>query len=114
MECKIPGPDRFWPEDLGKPPTPELIFSPRFPKGASRKEVAVDPLILEAGDHHGSTFYQHQRFQQVVLENGEIEVSLEDGAGAVLLGLAAQESIETGQAISLLEGTFSFDQFVGI
>ena len=48
------------------------------------------------------------------MENGEIEVSLEDGAGAVLLGLAAQESIETGQAISLLEGTFSFDQFVGI
>jgi len=112
VECKIPGPERFWPEDLGEPPTPELIFSPRFPKGVSRKEVTVDPLILAAGDHHGSTFYQHQRFQQVVLGNGEIEVSLEDGAQAVLLGLAAQESIKTGQAISLVEGPYSFEQFL--
>ncbi len=111
VECKIPGPDRFWPEDLGNPPTPELIFSPRFPKGVSRKEVTVDPLILAAGDHHGSTFYQHQRFQQVVLGHGEIEVSLEDGARAVLLGLAAQESIQSGQAISLEEGEYSFDRF---
>ena len=114
VECKIPGPDRFWPENLGKPPTPELIFSPRFPKGVSRKEVTVDPLILAAGDHHGSTFYQHQRFQQVVLGHGEIEVSLEDGARAVLIGLAAQESIQSSQAISLEEGKYSFDRFFGI
>ena len=114
VECKIPGPDRFWPEDLGHPPTPELIFSPRFPKGISRKEVTVDPLILAAGDHHGSTFYQHQRFLQVVLGHGEIEVSFEDGARAVMLGLAAQESIQSGQAISLEEGKYSFDRFFGI
>ncbi len=112
LECKIPGPDRFWPEDLGKPPTPELIFSPRFPKGVSRKEIVIDPLILAAGDHHGSTFYQHQRFQQVVLGDGKIEVNLEDGSLAVLQGLAAQESIKTGQAISLVEGAYSFDRFM--
>ena len=112
LECKIPGPDRFWPEDLGKPPTPELIFSPRFPKGVSRKEIVVDPLILAAGDHHGSTFYQHQRFQQVVLGDGKIGVNLEDGSMAVLQGLAAQESIKTGQAISLVKGAYSFDQFL--
>ena len=106
--------DRFWPDDLGNPPTPELIFSPRFPRGILRKEVSVDPLILAAGDHHGSTYYQHQRFQQVVLGKGKIEVSLKDGAKAVLLGLAAQESIKTGQAISLIEGAYSFDQFLGI
>ena len=112
LECKIPGPDRFWPEDLGKPPKPELIFSPRFPKGVSRKEIVVDPLILAAGDHHGSTFYQHQRFQQVVLGDGKTEVNLEDGSLAVLQGLAAQESIKTGQAISLVEGAYSLDQFL--
>jgi predicted dehydrogenase len=110
VECKIPGPNRFWPEDLGKPPVPKLVFSPRFPKGVTRKEIAVDPLLLAAGDHHGSTFYQHQRFQQVVLGSGKIEVGLEDGARAVLLGLAAQESIKTGQAISLQEGSYSFDE----
>ena len=112
LECKIPGPDRFWPEDLGKPPKPELIFSPRFPKGVSRKEIVVDPLILAAGDHHGSTFYLHQRFQQVVLGDGKTEVNLEDGSLAVLQGLAAQESIKTGQAISLVEGAYSLDQFL--
>ena len=56
-------------------------------------------------------FYQHQRFQQVVFGEGEIEVRLEDGARAVLLGLAAQESIQSSQAISLEEGEYSFDRF---
>ena len=50
----------------------------------------------------------------MVLGHGEIEVSLEDGARAVLLGLATQESIQSGQAISLEEGEYSFDRFFGI
>ena len=44
--------------------------------------------------------------------DGKIEVNLEDGSLAVLQGLAAQESIKTGQAISLVEGAYSFDQFL--
>ena len=104
VECRIPGPDRFWPEHLGQPPTPELIFSPRDPKGVRKEAVPVDPILLAAGDHHGSTYYQHLKFQEVVRGRVKVEVSLEDGIRAVLIGLAAQESIATGQAVHL-QGT---------
>mgnify|MGYP006955182137 CR=1 FL=1 len=40
----------------------------------------VDPKLLDAGDHNGSTFYQHQRFNAVVRGEGEVEVTLADGA----------------------------------
>jgi hypothetical protein len=51
--------------------------------------------------------YQHQRFNAVVRGQGQVEVALRDGLAAVMIGLAAQESARTGQAISLVEGDFS-------
>ncbi len=107
VECFVPGPGRFWPAHLGAPPTPLLVLSPREPKGPSELEVPVDPQALAAGDHNGSTFYQHQRFQTTVQGQGRVEVSLHDGLAAVRMGLAAQESARTGQAIDLRSGTFS-------
>lgn len=101
IECRVPGPGRFWPPHLGAPPTPQLIVSPRTPKGPSLREIPVDPTLLAAGDHNGSTFYQHQKFNAVVRGEGEVEVTLHDGALAVAIGLAAQESARTGQAITL-------------
>jgi len=53
---------------------------------------------LVAGDHHGSTYYQHLRFQQVVLGREQPEVTLQDGWRAVLMGMAAQQSALTRQA----------------
>ena len=49
-------------ESLGESPMPQLILSPREPKGPKTLTVPVDPKLLEAGDHNGSTFYQHERF----------------------------------------------------
>ena len=66
--------------------------------------MPVDPAALAAGDHNGSTFYQHQRFRAAVLGEGPVEVSLQDGLAAVVMGLAAQESARTGQAIDLRSG----------
>lgn len=106
-ECFVPGPGRFWPADLGEPPVPKVVISPRHPKGPRELDVPVDPIALAAGDHNGSTLYQHQRFNAVVRGQGHIEVNLEDGLAAVLMGLAAQESARTGQAISLVEGEYS-------
>lgn len=107
VECFVPGPGRFWPEHLGPAPVPKVIISPRSPKGPRELDVPVDPVALAAGDHNGSTLYQHQRFNAVVRGQGEVEVGLDDGLAAVLMGLAAQESARTGQAISLVEGEFS-------
>ncbi len=101
IECHVPGPGRFWPAALGPVPTPQLIVSPRDPKGPIFSEIPVDPLLLEAGDHNGSTFYQHQRFNAVVRGEAEVEVRVGDGAWAVAMGLAAQVSARTGQAVTL-------------
>jgi len=101
IEALVPGPGRFWPKLLGDPPVPQMIISPRAPKGPYVSEIPVDPLLLEAGDHNGSTFYQHQRFNAVVRGEGEVEVTLTDGAKAIAMGLAAQESARTGQAVLL-------------
>jgi len=61
---------------------------------------------LEAGDHNGSTFYQHKRFARVLRGEQIVEVTLKDGINAVLMGLAAQRSIETGKVIDLMDGEF--------
>ncbi len=103
IECLVPGPTRFWPRDLGTPPTPQLIVSPRAPKGPRVLELPIDPVLLLAGDHNGSTYYQHARFNAVVRGEGAPEVSLDDGWWAVAMGLAAQESARSGRAVNLSE-----------
>lgn len=99
IECKVPGPGRFWPEHLGAPPVAKVIVSPREPQGPRAIDIPVDPDLLDAGDHNGSTFYQHQRFLRAVKGEGPIEVSAEDGWWAVAMGLAAQQSSLTGRAV---------------
>jgi predicted dehydrogenase len=106
-ECFVPGPGRFWPAHLGEAPVPKVVISPRHPKGPRELDVPVDPVALAAGDHNGSTLYQHQRFNAVVRGQGQVEVALRDGLAAVMIGLAAQESARIGQAISLVDGDFS-------
>ncbi len=101
IACHVPGPGRFWPATLGPAPLPQLVISPRSPKGPQRMDIPVDPALLAAGDHNGSTFYQHQRFNAVIRNAGEVEVTLDDGARAVAMGMAAQESARTGQAVLL-------------
>ena len=92
IECLVPGPSRFWPAHLGPAPTPQLIVSPRSPQGPYAVEIPVDPELLAAGDHNGSTFYQHQKFCAAVRGEGPVEVTLEDGWKAVAMGIAAQAS----------------------
>ncbi|MEM1360622.1 MAG: Gfo/Idh/MocA family oxidoreductase [Pseudomonadota bacterium] len=104
IEAFVPGPARFWPEDLGAPPVPQVVVSPRQPKGPMREEIPVDPTILDAGDHNGSTFYQHQKFLELVRgERTAPEVSLEDGKRAALMGIAAQRSIDEKRAVEMSE-----------
>ena len=103
IEAKIPGPTRFWNFDIGPAPTPKVIVSPRLPTtGKIVHETPVDKELLIAGDHHGSTYYQHLRFLDVVRKGWTPEVTLVDGAAAVRIGMAAQDSAANGQAVSLL------------
>jgi myo-inositol 2-dehydrogenase / D-chiro-inositol 1-dehydrogenase len=98
-EIFIPGPARFWPG--GAERHSEIEISPRKPKGPVRRAVPVDETILKAGDHHGSTFYQHQGFQKAVAKGAPVEVTLEDGLKAVMIGLAAEQSARSGKAVAV-------------
>lgn len=109
LECRVPGPGRFWPTaTLGPAPVAQLIVSPRSPQGPREVEIPVPADLLEAGDHNGSTYFQHRRFFDVVrgVAHQPVEVTLEDGLKAVLIGLAAEESARTGMAIDLTAGPY--------
>ena len=101
VEAFVPGPGRFWPAELGPAPVPVVTISPRSPKGPRDIALPVDPSILDAGDHNGSTFYQHRRFIAALRGQGPVEVTFQDGARAVEMGLAAQRAAETGQPVAL-------------
>lgn len=104
IEALVPGPGRFWPAHLGAAPVPQVIVSPRHPKGPEKRDIPVDPAILDAGDHNGSTFYQHQKFLELVRgERDAPEVSFNDGKMAVLMGMAAQISIAEKRMVALSE-----------
>jgi len=100
IEVFVPGPARFWP-DNEPAPEPQLVLSPRHTKTRETQVIQIDPTLLRAGDHNGSTYYQHLKFTSVVLGQGSVEVGLNDGARAVEMGMAAQISAETGKAVSL-------------
>lgn len=110
LECFVPGPGRFWPvETMGPAPTPKLVLSGRNPPTCAESEVLVDENILSAGDHNGSTFYQHQGFYNAVSNGAAVEVSVDDGLRAVVIGLAAQHSAKTGKAMRITDDGFSFE-----
>jgi len=113
VECKVPGPSRFWPSHLGAPPVASLVVSPRHPAGPVEVAIPVDEDLLEAGDHNGSTFYQHCLFARAAAnweqrERGlGVEVSLDDGLKAVIIGLAAEASAASGVAIDFANSPYS-------
>ena len=99
LDAYIPGPDRFWPDAVDR--HGKVVLSLRDKSAPTTDVLKVDKSLAAAGDHHGSTYYQHIRFAQAITEAGPVEVSISDGVKAVRMGAAAQESIATGQAVEL-------------
>ncbi len=100
IDAKVPGPARFSPD--GKERASEIEISHRESKQITREEINVDRAVLQAGDHHGSTYFQHQKFRDLVKSGrGSPDVSLNDGLWSVLVGEAAEQSARTGQAVAL-------------
>ena len=98
-EAFVPGPARFSPD--GRERHAEFAVATRETRQEVREIVPVDPEILAAGDHHGSTFYQHRHFREMVLTGGKPAVTVEDGFKSVLIGAAAETSARTGMAVDL-------------
>lgn len=101
IECRLPGPHRFWPGGIESAPHAQMTYAPRSPKNPVTQDVVIDEALLRAGDHHGSTFYQHQKFLDVVKGIGTVEVTLKDGRRAVEMGIAAQEAARRHCVIEL-------------
>jgi predicted dehydrogenase len=98
-EAFIPGPARFAPGGAAR--EAEFVTSLRALREEVREVVPVPADLLHAGDHHGSTFFQHERFIRMIRTGGAPEVTLADGYWSVLVGEAAEESARSGEAISL-------------
>ena len=88
-------------------PEGALVFSPRVgfrnPKRVERQVVEVDEAALKAGSHHGSTFYEHQKFIAAVRGEGPVEVTAADGLAAVAMGAAAEISAREKRAVEMAE-----------
>lgn len=100
VDACVPGPARFTPD--GKERSSRIVISDRASKSETAEDIHVDQTILGAGDHHGSTFYQHQKFADMVRSGANSpEVSAKDALWSVVIGAAAEESARTGTAISI-------------
>ena len=88
-------------------PSGELVTSPRTgfrrPKAVERRVIHTDPVALQAGSHHGSTFYEHQKFNAAVRGEGPVEVTAEDGLRAVAIGAAAEISAREHRVVAMAE-----------
>ncbi len=88
-------------------PEGALVYSPRVgfrrPKQVDRRVVHTDATALNAGSHHGSTFYEHQKFNAAVRGEGAVEVTARDGLMAVAIGTAAEISAREKRVVEMQE-----------
>jgi predicted dehydrogenase len=88
-------------------PSGDLVLSPRVelraPKRPERTHVPVDPTILDAGTHHGSTYYQIEAFIDAVRGRGPVQVTADDGLRAVAMGTAAEISAREKRVVEMSE-----------
>jgi predicted dehydrogenase len=88
-------------------PPGELVYSPRVgfraEKAVQRELVEVPSRVLQAGSHHGATYYQHQAFAAAVRGEAPVEVTARDGLRAVEIGVAAEISARERRTVELAE-----------
>ena len=88
-------------------PSGDIVLSPRVgfrrPKRPVREHVGVDAAALEAGSHHGATYYQLAAFIDAVRGRGVVEVTADDGLRAVAMGMAAEISAREKRVVRMDE-----------
>lgn len=67
----------------------------------SSEHVPVDEKLLQLGDHHGATYFEHVAFRDMIRTGGKPAVTLDDGLRAVAMGQAAERSIREHAAVAL-------------
>ena len=88
-----------------KIPSGDVIWSPRTgfnnPKKVQVERVETDEAAMQAGSHHGATFFQLSAFHSALVTGGAPVVSALDGLRSVQMGIAAHRSIDTGLPVDL-------------
>ncbi len=100
VDACVPGPARFSTD--GEERHSQLVISDRATKQVTTEVLEVDESILAAGDHHGSSYFQHLAFYELATTGeGQPAVTLEDGLWSVLIGEAAELSARERTVIEL-------------
>ena len=84
-------------------PAHRLVFSRRDRLTRDEEQVAIEPAIRDAGFHHGATYYQHRAFIDAIRSGRPPLVSLDAGALAVAMGIAAEQSVRERRPVELRE-----------
>jgi predicted dehydrogenase len=88
-------------------PEGDLVFSPRVglrePKRIERTHVPVPDEALQAGSHHGATYFQLAAFLAAARGEAPVLVTADDGLRAVAMGVAAEISVRERRAVLMSE-----------
>jgi predicted dehydrogenase len=84
-------------------PGSELLLTNRKEYSFKTLEVSQDSRIKEIGFHHGASYVEHLELISCIKSGHKPLVDTQSGFNSIVLGLAAQESITTGDPIYLEE-----------
>jgi predicted dehydrogenase len=82
-------------------PAHKLVLTRRDRNEPATVSFSVTGAVAHAGAHHGSTFFEHLAFRDAVRSGGKPLVSVEDGALAVAVGAAAEQSCREKRPVAL-------------
>ena len=82
-------------------PENTLRLSTRDNLAVSSEVVDTDPRVAFMGFHHGASYLEQLEFVQAIKDGQPSKVTVKDGFKSVAIGIAAQESIEKGQPVSI-------------
>ena len=93
--------------DVGKiettVPGDQLILSNRTDNNFKSIQIKPDPRVKEEGLHHGASYLEHLGFLNAIRNGTPPLVTARDGLMSVVLGVAAQQSIEFARPIKVNE-----------
>ena len=82
-------------------PGNELLLTNRKNYSLKTIEVKDDPRVKEVGFHHGASYIEHLELIDCIKNKKKPLVDCQKGLDSIILGLAAQESIQIGSPVFL-------------
>ncbi len=84
-------------------PEHRLVLTRRDRDEPAVVRFPIDAGLAKAGAHHGSTFFEHLAFRDAIRSGGAPAVSVADGALAMAMGAAGEQSVRLRRPVELAE-----------